>query len=119
MEKYFYIAVTVALTACGQLMVKGRAIVHAPAVSGKIGYIMAMYTDPAVLAALMAALLASVSWTLALEKAPLSVAYPMMAMNFVVVPTLAALIFGEPLSASRVVALCVIVVGVLMIGLSS
>jgi drug/metabolite transporter (DMT)-like permease len=119
MEKYFFIAITVALTACGQLLVKGRAIVHAPTVSGKVGYIVAMYTDPAVLAALIAALLASVTWTLALEKAPLSLAYPIMAMNFAVVPTLAAFIFGEPLSAFRVVALGVIVVGVLMIGLSS
>lgn len=118
MDKYVFIGATVFLTVFGQLVVKARATVHAPADAGKIGYVIAMYTDPAVLAALAAALLASVTWALALEKSSLSFAYPFMALNFVLVPFLGAAFFGEPLSWMKLTAIALIVAGVIVNGIS-
>jgi hypothetical protein len=83
MEKYLYIGATVVLTVFGQLVVKGRSAVHSPANGfGKLGYIFAVYTDLAVLAAMTAALLASVAWALAIEKTSLAFAYPFVAPEF-------------------------------------
>jgi multidrug transporter EmrE-like cation transporter len=120
MEKYLYIGATLGLTVFSQLVVKGRAGVHSPAnEAGKLGYLVAMYTDPAVLAAMAAALLASVSWALAIEKTPLSFAYPFVALNFVLLPILGAVLFAEPLTAFRVIGISLIFAGVVVNGLSS
>lgn len=120
MEKYIFIGATVALTVFGQLVIKARATVISPEGNmGKLQYLWAMYTDPAVLSALAAALLASVTWSMALEKAPLSWAYPFMALNFVVVPFIALALFNEPLSAPRLIGLGLIVAGVVINGLYS
>jgi multidrug transporter EmrE-like cation transporter len=120
MEKYLYIAATVGLTVFGQLVVKGRSVVHSPAgESGKLSYILAMYTDPAVLAAMAAALLASVAWALAIEKTSLAFAYPFVALNFVLVPILGAVLFDEPLTAARMLGISLIIAGVVVNGLSS
>lgn len=118
MDKYAFIGATVLLTVFGQIVVKARSAVYAPSNTGKLNYIFAMYTDPAVLAALVAALLASLTWALALEKSSLSFAYPFMALNFVLVPFLGAALFGEPLSVVRLTGLALIVAGVLVNGLS-
>jgi drug/metabolite transporter (DMT)-like permease len=71
-----------------------------------------MYSDPAVLSALGAAVVASACWALALEKAGLGFAYPFMALSFVIVPVSASYIFGEKLNLVQVLGLSLIVVGV-------
>jgi drug/metabolite transporter (DMT)-like permease len=114
MEKYLYIGLTLTLTFYGQLIVKARALVHAPAAAGirKVDYLWAMYTDIGVLSGLFAGLLASVCWSLAVEKASLSIAYPFMALSFILVPLGASVLFSEPVSPRQFAGLCMIVFGV-------
>jgi drug/metabolite transporter (DMT)-like permease len=114
MEKYLYIACTLALTLYAQLIMKARALVHAPGAASlpKFDYLWAMYTDVGVLSGLFAGVLASVCWALAVEKVDLSIAYPFMALSFVAVPLSASILFSEPVSLRQIVGLCVIVVGV-------
>jgi drug/metabolite transporter (DMT)-like permease len=114
MEKFFYIACTLALTVYGQLILKARALSHASdkAGGGKLQYLFAMYTDVGVLSALGAAVIASVCWALALEKAGLGFAYPFMALSFVIVPLSTRALFNEALSPMQLVGLLLIVAGV-------
>ena len=114
MEKYGYIGLTLALTVFAQLIVKSRALVHAPGAAGirKLDYLWAMYTDIGVLSGLVAGVLASVCWALALEKTDLGLAYPCMALSFVIVPLSATFLFSEPISARQFAGLCMIVAGV-------
>lgn len=114
MEKLFYIACTLALTVYGQLIMKARAIAHASDRTGgsKLEYLFAMYTDLGVLSGLAAAVLASVCWALALEKAGLGFAYPFMALSFVIVPLMARTLFGESISPMQIVGIVTIVIGV-------
>jgi drug/metabolite transporter (DMT)-like permease len=114
MEKYLYIGLTLALTFYGQLIIKARALVHSPAAvtARKLDYLWAMYTDIGVLSGLFAGVLASVCWSLAVEKASLGLAYPFMALSFVVVPLSASFLFAEPISARQFVGLFMIVAGV-------
>jgi multidrug transporter EmrE-like cation transporter len=111
MDKYAYIALTLALTVYGQLIMKARSLVLARG-GGKLDYLVAMFTDLGVLSSFVAALAAAVAWSLAIEKAGLGLAYPFMALSFVLVPLGAAWFFGEALRPVQVLALGLIVAGV-------
>jgi drug/metabolite transporter (DMT)-like permease len=113
MEKYLYIGSTLALTVYAQLVLKERALAHASKEAGrKIEYLLSMYSDVGVLSGLGAGVVAAVCWTLALEKTSLSLAYPFMALSFVVVPVGAALLFDERLTLTQLLGLILIVVGI-------
>jgi len=116
MDKLFYIACTLGLTVYGQLIMKARALAHASDKGGgsKFDYLLAMYTDIGVLSGLGAAVLASVCWALALEKAGLGFAYPFMALSFIIVPLATRVLFQEVLSPVQFVGLLLIAIGVAM-----
>ncbi len=56
-----------------------------------------------------------VVWVLALSRAPVSIAYPMLSIGYIVNALLAYWLFGEPLHASKVAGIFVIVVGVYLL----
>jgi multidrug transporter EmrE-like cation transporter len=114
MQKYLLIGATLLLTVVGQLVIKWRAleigrIAEQP---GKAAYLLAMLTDSLVWCGLAAAVLASVCWILVVQQAAVSVAYPFMALSFLLVPAAAALLFGEAVSAGQYLGLALIVLGV-------
>lgn len=53
-----------------------------------------------------------------ISRVPLSLAYPVLAMNYLVVVIESALFLGENVSWIRVIGVCVIIVGVGIVGLS-
>lgn len=114
MDKYIYIGLTLGLTLYTQLIVKSRALVYASAATGgrKLEYLSAMFTDVGVLSGLFAGVLASVCWALALEKTPLTVAYPFVALNFVLTPAAAYVLLGDPINLLQLLGLALIVAGV-------
>src|ERR1700692_2116893 len=103
MNKYLFIGGTLAFTLFGQLLLKSRALLLSGAYGDdrKLQYLVAMFTDRIVWLGLGAAVLASICWTLAVQQAPLSFAYPFMALSFVFVPLGALLMFGEPVTAGQ------------------
>lgn len=108
-----YIAATLLLTAYGQLVVKARSIeIAGNSTSGRTQYLFSMFTDWGVLSGLAAAVFASACWTLAIQRTSLGVAYPFMALTFLIVPVGSVLLFGERLSMMQVAGLVTIVVGV-------
>jgi multidrug transporter EmrE-like cation transporter len=56
-----------------------------------------------------------VVWVLALSRAPVSVAYPMLSIGYIVNALLAFWLFGEPLHASKIAGIFVIIVGVYLV----
>ncbi len=121
MQTYLFIFGTLGLTVFGQLMIKWRALAHtgAPPIgtgrsAGSLGYLVAMFTDAGVWCGLVGAVIASVCWTLAVRQAPLSLAYPFMALSFVLVPAAAAALFGETISLGQVLGLALVVGGVVL-----
>ncbi len=104
-----------ALTVYGQLIIKARALAHnmiGSGASGRLAYLLAMFSDPGVLSGLAAAALAAVAWVLAIERLEIGYAYPFMALSFVLVPLGARLLFGEPLPPIQVLGMALIVAGV-------
>ena len=62
-----------------------------------------------------------VSWLIALSRYPLSLAYPLLSLSYVVVYLAAAAwpVLDEPLSEARTVGIAIIVVGVVLVARSS
>lgn len=112
MSKYLFIAGTLLLTAFGQLIIRARALSVGHPTSGGIAYLLAMFLDPWVVLGLCGAVLAAVCWILALRQLSVSVAYPFMALSFVIVPAGALLLLGERVNTMQWLGCCLIVIGV-------
>ncbi|SDR05592.1 EamA-like transporter family protein [Rhizobiales bacterium GAS113] len=118
MDRIFYLSATLALTTYGQLIVKARSLaLSAGARPGN--YLLAMVTDLGFLSALVAALAASLCWTLAIQKTQLSVAYPFMALSFVLIPLGSVWLFGDRLSVGQLAGCFLIIAGVTISALAS
>ena len=58
-------------------------------------------------------------WLAALSKAPVSVAYPMLSLGYVVVAAVSAMWLGESLSMAKVLGIALICAGVVLVSRSS
>jgi multidrug transporter EmrE-like cation transporter len=58
-------------------------------------------------------------WLAALSKAPVSVAYPMLSMGYVVVAAVSAMWLGESLTMAKVLGIALICAGVVLVSRSS
>ena len=101
-------------TVYAQLVIKARVLVHTAQAGarGKLHYLVLMFTDVWVLSALAAAVVATVSWMLAIQRLELGYAYPFIALSFVLVPIGATALFGEPLPATQLLGIALIIAGV-------
>ena len=114
---YLCIALTIALTVYGQLVIKWQVDRFQSAnlvdASGLTFY-SHLLLNPWVISGLLAAFGASMTWMAALSRLDLSKAYPFMALNFVVVTFVAAPLFGEVITPPRLIGLALIVLGLVI-----
>jgi len=114
---YLYIALTIALTVYGQIVLKlqvGKAGPLPAASADKLLFLVKLLLNPWVISAFAAAFLASVAWMGAMSKFQLSHAYPFMSLNFVIVLLLGAWLFQEPLSVARMTGVALICIGTIV-----
>lgn len=114
-----YIAGTILLTTYGQLVLKWQVNTPAPApfaAAQNWHPLILLLLRPWVISAFVAAFGASLCWMLALGHLELSRAYPFMALNFLLVSLLAAPLFGEVLTAPKIIGLVFVVVGLVILG---
>jgi multidrug transporter EmrE-like cation transporter len=74
--------------------------------------------SPHVLAGLACYVVSVVVWILALSRVQVSVAYPMLSIGYIVNALAAWALFGESLTAQKLVGIGFIVVGVVLVGRS-
>ena len=111
------IAATVALTVYGQLVFKWRVDVAGALPSGtgpRFEYLTRLLLDPWVISVFATALIASVTWALALTRFELSFAYPFMALSFVLVLVFGAAFLSESVTVAKVVGVLLIVLGLVI-----
>jgi multidrug transporter EmrE-like cation transporter len=110
-----FLALTVAFTVAGQLLVKW-GMVHAGGSLADIGgmpnFVWRVFTNWRVLLGMAAAMCAALSWTVAISRIPLSVAYPFTALAVVIVLALGAALFEETVPWTRWLGVLVVCVGV-------
>lgn len=73
---------------------------------------LASWLNVPIVIALVVYALSTLAWIAALRQLPLSVAYPVVALAFVIVPVTAHFVVDEPLSVRTLVGTVLIVVGV-------
>ncbi len=112
--EWLFITLTVALTVVGQLLVK-QGMLHVGSSPTRITllprFVLKTFTNPYVLLGLVSAVCATVSWTLAISRANLSVAYPFMGLAIVMVLTLSSALFGEAVPPQRWIGVGIVCLG--------
>lgn len=114
MRSVLLVFAVLAFTVYGQLVLKARVAVHTgqTGARGNLHYLVLMFTDLWVLGALAAALAAAALWMLAIQRLEIGYAYPFIALSFVLVPIGATVLFGEPLPATQLLGIALIIAGV-------
>lgn len=111
------VAATVILTVYGQLVFKWR-VDDAGAFPDRTGeraeYVARLFLDPWVISVFLSALVASVTWALALTRFELSFAYPFMALSFVLVLVFGAAFLSESVTVAKVAGVALIVLGLVI-----
>jgi uncharacterized membrane protein len=111
------VAATVTLTVYGQLVFKWRVDHAGSFPSGnaqRLEYLARLFLDPWVISVLVTALLASITWALALTRFELSFAYPFMALSFVLVLLFGATFLDESMTVAKLIGVMLIVLGLVI-----
>ena len=104
------ILAAVVFSAVGQLFLKSGAT-HLAA-RARVDFLLAAGRDPHVLAGLAAWAASTVCWLYVLRVAPLSRAYGMTSLTYVLVFLAGALVLGEPVRRVHAIGTALIVIGV-------
>jgi multidrug transporter EmrE-like cation transporter len=104
------------LASAGQVLLKaGLSQLDHPTI---LQIMLSMFRNITVFAGYAAFVLSSLLWLVAIQRLPLSYAYPMVSLGYVAVAILSWKIFGETIPPLRLVALGVILTGVVLMALS-
>ena len=106
---------TVALTVFGQLAFKWRideAGSFPPDTGERLRFLGELALDPWVIAVFGSALIASITYGIALSRLELSVAYPVMSLSFVFVLVFSVMLFSESLTPAKAIGVTLICAGV-------
>lgn len=114
---YGYVLVALVLTIYGQLMIKWRvdqAGDFPGTRSDQLRFVLRLLLDPWVISTAAITIIAALAYFAALTQLPLSRAYPVMALSFVGVVIASAPLYGETLTAAKLLGLGVMMTGILI-----
>jgi drug/metabolite transporter (DMT)-like permease len=94
----------------GQLFLKSGAQHLAPL--GRLEFLLAAARDVHVLSGLAAWIASTLCWLYVLRVAPLSIAYGLTSLTYVLVPFASVYVFGEQIRRAHVVGMVLIVTGI-------
>jgi uncharacterized membrane protein len=113
---YFYIVLTILLSAYGQVVLKWRLsqLGELPAGFEKWIFLLKSIFDPYIFSSFLSAFLASLAWMAALSKFQLSYAYPFMSLSFLVVLLLSYVFLNEALTLSKILGITLVIIGLVI-----
>ena len=114
---FLLLATYVAGMFVGQMLFKRAAVESASAGLGLAGRTLALLMNPVFLLALALYFALAVAWIGILQIMPMSRAYPVVALNFALVPLAGVLWYAERLSVLNFLGIALIVVGILLVTL--
>lgn len=115
---HLYIALTLAFTVYGQLVLKWQmgGVGPLPQAAGdKVWFLLGQFANPWILSGLASAFLASLAWMAAMTRFDLNYAYPFMSLAFVIVMAFSVLFLGEALSLAKVAGTLMVIGGLVLI----
>ena len=111
----FFILLTLTFTVVGQLLVK-RGMIEVGSHPSQLGllprFLWQTLTNWKVIGGLAAAVIAALSWMIAVSRTDLSFAYPFMGLAIVLVLALSGALFREQIPFSRWVGVLVVCLGI-------
>ncbi len=111
------ILISVLLGAAGQVLLKMGALRVG---ASEVGLLLwRIVTSPHILAGFALYGAASVLWIVVLSRAPLSLAYPLLSLGYVIVLMASAYLFGETIPAVRVAGVAAIILGLVLVSSSA
>ncbi len=114
--KYITIIVTLILVTYGQLILKSEVNKLGPIPTGSLNeitkYFISAVSNLWILSGLFAAVFAALAWIATMSKFQLSSVYPLLSLNFVIVPLLSIYLFNESLNLFKIIGIIVIIGGV-------
>ena len=111
----------VLLNAAAQLLLKAGTNAVGPFEFSTVNAVpvgMKLALEPHILGGIACYVVSVVVWILALSRVEVSVAYPMLSIGYVVNAVAAYYLFGEAVSATRLVGIGVIILGVFVVARS-
>jgi multidrug transporter EmrE-like cation transporter len=111
----------VLLNAAAQLLLKAGTNAVGPFEFSAVNAVpvgMKLALEPHILGGIACYVVSVVVWILALSRVEVSVAYPMLSIGYVVNAVAAYYLFGEAVSATRLVGIGVIILGVFIVARS-
>lgn len=118
LHAHLFAIATPILAAISQIIIKWQTnqIDHWPNdFIEKAMFLLTFLLRPWVLFALFATFMSGVSWILAMTKLELSYAYPYVAAPFIIVPLLAVVLFGETVTAGKIIGGALILAGIAVV----
>ena len=109
---------TIGFTVYGQLILKQQMSGLPPLPSGAAMFpelLKLILTRPLIFSGLASAFIASLFWMGAIQRFPLSYAYPFMSLTYVLVFGLAFFLFGDAMNPAKIFGLAMICGGVALI----
>jgi drug/metabolite transporter (DMT)-like permease len=106
----------VLLVAFALLLSSGQVLFKQAAIAGNRKPFPVALFNGWLVAALILYVIATVLWVWILRTTSLSMAYPFVALGFILVPLAAHYVFGEPFETRYVVGMVLIIAGLLVIG---
>ena len=112
-----FILLTILFGLYGQVVLKWQVNLAGPPPTDwptRVEYVWRLLLNPWVLSSLLGAFLGMLTWILALGKAELSYVYPFTSLSFVLVLFASAIIFDEPITATKLAGMVLIVAGLVV-----
>jgi len=109
---------SIVLGAAGQLMLRYSArLLVAPSQIGIWRWLVTVFTTPSILGAFAFFAISSLGWIVALRETPLTVAYPMGALAYIIIFAGSYFLFAEPITWAKIIGAALIVTGIIIIHL--
>lgn len=113
------IALSIAMGVSGQTMIKLGTLNAANLPAEAVARLLLVLRSPWVLLGLMMYGIGALSWVVVLSRLELNIAYPFLALNFVLVALVSWLLLGESISGLRWLGIGCICVGIFLIARSA
>lgn len=114
---FLILLVAISLGAVGQLLLKS-GLQQLPPNAPAVAVLLSIFQNLRVFLGFVCYGLSSLIYLIALKRLPLSYAYPMVALSYVMVVGLSWKLFGETIPPLRLAALACILMGVVMLAFS-